>query len=270
MTSAASIVSDAYREGNITAIGAAPTANQLTEGLNALNRIVESVYGFDLGEGLQDWQSPQPQRTALVAANYPQAPYPIGQDATILPFPLATEQDLWVTPFPPKNSRIIWGGSTMTVWLPEQPDNGSRMGLVQGSGKGDAGVDGNILTIDGNGRYVGAPGQSQQNYVFSYETPLPPVFWIYLSHTGGWSPLAPLGSGDNMIFPAKFDDFWITALSMRLAPKYNKIISEATKATFAEMYVKIKTEYRQNDVTVYGAFDFPRSLQSYIAGRWFY
>jgi hypothetical protein len=39
-----------------------------------------------------------------------------------------------VYPYPPKNSRIVFAGTrNQTVWFPEQPDDGSRMGLIQGA-----------------------------------------------------------------------------------------------------------------------------------------
>ncbi len=269
-TPVATIVSDAYREMNIVAIGLAPTTAQQNEALTLLNDIIRGVYDTEIGERLYDWQVPQPQRTAQVAANYPQLPYPLNTDSTILPFPMTTEQDLFITPFPPKNSRMVWGGQTMTIYMPEQPDNGSRMMLVQGSGKGDAGIDGNVATIDGNGRYVGAIGQSQATYTFSFETGFQSVSWIYISPTGVWTPVVDLALTDVMIFPRKHDTYFKTALAIRLAPRYNKAISKETGAAFTAAEAALKTDYRQTGVTVYGSQDFPRSLQSFVQGKWLY
>lgn len=267
---ASDIISSAYREANITALGTSPTANQSSEALSKLNRAIKSVYGTELGEPLIDWQAPQPQRTAPVAANYPQAPYPYVNDPVIMPFPAASAADEYVYPYPPKNSRVVWGGDILTVYFSEQPNNGSRMGLVQGSGAGDAGQTGNVLTIDGNGRYIDAPGTTQATFTFNSSTPIDPSFWIYIAETGCWTTLSDLSLTSTMIFPEQFDDYWIIGLALRLAPSYNKTISEESKARFMQMEVKIRTAYRQEQPTIYGSFDFPRSLQSYIAGRWFY
>lgn len=269
-TPVASIISDAYREANIVALGNSPTTNQQAEALARLNRYVKGVYGFELGEPLIDWMIPQPQRTAPVAANYPQAPYPLSTDASILPFPLATEADPYVYPYPPSNSRIVWGGSTITVWLPEQPENGARIQLVQGSGAGDNGQDGNVLTIDANGRWIGAPGTATAQFTFSKESPIAPQSWIYISDTAAWTLIADLALTDSMPFPSQFDDLWTTALMIRLAPRYNKTTAAETKLIFEQMLMKIKQAYRQTAPTVYGSFDFPRSLQSYISGQWFW
>lgn len=268
-TAVATIIEDAYREANIIAIGSSPTTNQQAEALARLNRYLLGVYGFELGEPLLDWQSPSPQRTAPVAANYPQAPYPQNIDASIMPFPMATEADMLIWPYPPKNSRIVWDGTAATIYMPEQPDNGSRMGLVQGSGADGDGTNGNVLTLDGNGRYLGAAGQSQETFEFSSSTPIS-GHWIYIADQGIWQPIAELALVDNMPFPEKYDDLWVTALMIRLAPRYNKTVSADTRLTFTTMLRKIKAEYRQTGTTVYGSFEFPRGLQSFVAGRWFY
>ena len=269
-TQAQNIVSDAYREANIVALGSSPTANQQTEALERLNRYILGVYSFELVEPLADWMAPQPQRTAPVAANYPQAPYPLNTDSSILPFPMSTELDPYVYPYPPKNSRVVWGGNTMTVFFPEQPENGSRMQLVQGSGAGDNGQNGNILTIDGNGRYVSAAGNTQNTYVFNATVPIATISWIYIAELGVWQAINDLALTDSLPFPSTFNDLWITALMIRLGPRYNKPASEETQLIFKQMLLKIKQAYRQSAPTVYGSFDFPRTLQSYISGHWFW
>lgn len=269
-TAASSIINDAYREANIVALGSSPTANQQTEALERLNRYIQGVYEFELGESLADWMAPQPQRTAPVAANYPQAPYPLNTDSSILSFPMSTELDPYVYPYPPKNSRLVWGGSTLTVFFPEQPENGSRMQLVQGSGKGDNGQDGNVLTIDANGRYLSSAGNTQNTYNFDSDTPIPTVSWIYISELGLWQEINDLALTDQLPFPSKFNDLWITALMIRLGPRYNKPASAETQLIFKQMLLKIKQAYRQSAPTVYGSFDFPRTLQSYISGHWFW
>lgn len=264
------IISSAYREANITAIGVAPTPNQNAEALAKLNRGIKSVYGMELGETLADWPSPQPQRTAPFAANYPQAPYPFSMDPVIMPFPIATPGDFYVYPYPPKNSRVVWGGTNQTVWFPEAPDNGSRMGLIQGSGAGDGGQTGNTLILDGNGRYINAAGTATVDYTFNSATPISPVTWVYVSDTGVWTPLIDLTLAGVMPFSERYDDYWIIGLAIRLAPSYNKTIAAESYKRFQQMDIKLKAEFRQTSPTVYGSFEFPRALESYIAGRWFY
>jgi len=264
------IITQAYREINVTAIGAAPTANQQSEALSKLNRGIKSVLGMELGETLKDWPAPQPQRTAPFAANYPQAPYPFSMDPVVMPFPIATPADEYVWPYPPKNSRIVWGGNEQTVWFPEAPDNGSRMGLIQGSGAGDRGQGGDVLTLDGNGRYINAPGTDTVEYTFNTVTPFSPVLWIYIADTGVWTPLSDLSLTSSLPFSERYDDYWIIGLAIRIAPSYNKTVSAESLKRFQQMDLKVRAEFRQSSPTVYGSFEFPRALESYIAGRWFY
>lgn len=48
MTFTPAIISQAYRESNITAIGTALTTSQSSEGLECLKTIVSGVYGLSL------------------------------------------------------------------------------------------------------------------------------------------------------------------------------------------------------------------------------
>lgn len=265
MTTARALVTQAFREGNIIPIGRAPTDPEFAEGLVRLNRYIEGVYGHELGENLADWIAPSPQRTAPVAANFPQLPYPTSVDFSATAYPLANDASLNVTPFPPKNSRIVWGGVAMTVWFPEQPDPGTRMALVQGSGVGDSGTPGAQLVLDGNGRTIeGAP---QQNFA----NPVEPRQWLYREETGDWVAAVPLGLDDECPFPSEFDDLWVVMLAMRLAPRFGKTTAPETQAIAAKMLGKLKARYRQQQNTIYKSFDAPHSAQAYIpAGTWFY
>lgn len=115
------------------AAGASPSTAEQTEALPALQRVVDGIFGFEMGEELTDWLVPAPQRTAPSAARWPQGPLVSGLN-------LYTSGCTW--PYPPTNRRIVFGSVTNTVYFPEQPLDGSRMGLVQGSGLGDAGTPG--------------------------------------------------------------------------------------------------------------------------------
>ena len=50
-----SIITDAFREGNILPLGKAPTAAQTTEALRLFNALIAAIYGGDAGEELGDW-----------------------------------------------------------------------------------------------------------------------------------------------------------------------------------------------------------------------
>lgn len=136
MTQAKWIIQQGYREGNLITVGTQPTAAEQTEGLYRLNRLVDGIFGYELGENLEDWLFPSPQRTAPVAARYPQGPFIT--DTTLL----GSQSSSCIYPYPPTNRRIVFGAVTGTLYFPEKPEDGSRMALVQGSGLGDEGVQG--------------------------------------------------------------------------------------------------------------------------------
>jgi hypothetical protein len=65
MTVASSIITDAYREGNIIPMGSTPNANQQTEALSRLNVILTSTIGNEVGD--------VPRRPQLSAPPYDQS-----------------------------------------------------------------------------------------------------------------------------------------------------------------------------------------------------
>lgn len=264
MTIASKLIQAGYREGNLIPAGKQPTVDEQAEALDRLNAYIAGVYGYEMGEPLLDWNAPAPQRTAPVAANYPQLPYPQGLDASLLTTPFAYDPDQDVYLYPPKNSRVVFGSQTLKLFFPEAPDDGSRMGIVQGSGAGDGGMAGTTITLDGNGRTIGGAD------TLVLTAPVTPAEWLYRADLGDWVLVADMELTDECPFPKKFDDLWICMLAIRLASRYSKTTGPGTEATAIAMMKKLKAQYRQHGTTTYGSADFPRSLQSYISGRWFW
>lgn len=269
MTIASALVSQAFREGNLIPIGTAPNAAEAAEGLVLLNNYIFSVFGYEMGEELTDWQVPAPQRTSPVAANYPQLPFPTDIGGNIFPLPFGPTTSQAIYPFPPPNSRIVFGGWAVVgpgfkVYFPEQPNDGARMALIQGSGAGDMGVAGSQIVLDGNGRTIETANTK------TYTDPVAARAWLYRADLGDWKAVLPLAAGDDCPFPPELDDLWITRVSMRLAPRFGKPVMSETQATSIMMMKTLKTRYRQAGVTVYGSQDFPRALSSYISGKWWW
>lgn len=268
MTQVSQLITDAFREDNLIPIGATPNANEQAEALARFNAYLLGVFGQEMGENLQDWPVPLPQRTAPVSANFPQLPYPAASDPMLLGTPFAQFSTAQVTPYPPKNSRLIFGNVTSTVYFPEAPDDGTRMAIAPGSGAGDGGQSGAVLTLDGNGRTI--EGAATQTYT---ATGTPAVItarqWFYRADLGDWKAVVPLVLTDECPFPQEFDDLWVCFLSIRLAPRFGKQASNETIAAAKGMLSKLKARYRQEVPTTYGSQDFPRSYQSYIGGQWF-
>jgi hypothetical protein len=262
MTTATILITDAFREGNLIPVGKQPTTAEQTEALTRLNAYISSVFGYEMGENLSDWQVPAPQRTASQAANFPQMPFPTDIEWGIFPLSFANDPSIAIWPFPPKNSRIVFGSVANTVFFPEAPEDGCRMAVVQGSGAGDGGSAGQVLTLDGNGRFI------EGSATKTYAAPVTARQWLYRADLGNWIAVVPLAIGDDCPFPAEFDDLWVTRLFMRFGPRYGKVISTETADVAKAALARLKARYRQAGTTVYGSGDFPRSLQSYISGRW--
>lgn len=268
MTLASSIIQDAYREGNLIAVGVSPTSAEQVEALRKLNRFIAGVYGEELGENLADWPIPLPQRTAPIAANFPQLPYPMGLDGDLMGVPLVSSLSNEFAFYPPSNSRIIFGGVTGTCYFPEAPSDGARMAIVQGSGAGDSGTDGAVLTLNGNGRTVAGAATS----TFTWHTaPTTPVQFLYRADLGDWTVVNfSLALTDPIPFPFEMDDLWVCYLQIRLAPGYGKQVSAETEKTAMRMMKKLKARYRQPTNTIYGSGDIPNSFQSYAGNRWWW
>jgi len=265
MSTASDIITAAYREGNIIPVGTTPTADEQTEALALLNRYSKAIFGYELGENLTDWEFPAPQRTAPVAADYPALPWPTDVNVDAFPLPLANDPDLQIWPYPPGNSRIVWGSTTGTCYFGESPADGTRMALVQGSGAGDSGVAGAIITLDGNGRTIG--GASTQ----AYTAPLAaPVQWFYRADLADWTVIADMALTDTMPYPEAFDEFFVCALALRIAPRYGKTTAPETAKCAVDTLKRLKAYYAQTQNTVYGSEDMPRSLQSFVSGRWWF
>jgi hypothetical protein len=234
MTQASSIIQSAYREANLIGVGASPDAAEQTEALARLNSLILGMLGSDIGEMLRDWLVPAPQRTASVAANYPQQPL-----ANNMP------QDVWR--YPPKNSRIVFGSVTDTVYFPETPDDGSRMAVVQGSGAGCAGADGAVLTLNGNGRLIGTTATA------TLTAPVTACEWLYRADLGRWLVMTDLALTDELQFPREQDDVFILGLANRLCPRYGKTLSIVQWKLYKDALTQLRTTYRQKGVVTFGA-----------------
>lgn len=272
MTTAAGIIQASFREGNLIPIGKQPSADQATEALDKLNRLVRGILGYKMGENLRDWLIPISQRVAAAPTTFPQGPLAGGYGDPMMA--CATMTDV-----PPNNRRIVFGGTTSTVYFPSNPNPGAQMAVVQGSGAADTSPVGDVLTLNGNGRTIQTPpsGAFTNTVAFTFASPpATPRRWFYRDDLAQWVEIATLTGGDgstytdNMPYPPEFDDFFVCALTKRLAPSYNKIVAKETIQTALNTECAFLARYRQPTDTVYGSDQFPRSYQSYINGTWWW
>ena len=219
MTLSSDIIAQAFREGNLVAVGAQPTTEEQTEGLDRLNNFVSALFGFNLGVYLQDWSVP-PSTTAPIYARYP-----------LLPADEALPPEVW--PYPPSNVRLLSRLSTATtVYLQARPEDGARIAFR------DIGATA-TLTLDANGRLI--EGALTKDLVAGASG----AEWFYRADLGDWRLLGTLALTDSSPLPPEFDDLLITGLSIRLSARYGNEPSSGTALVFKDMLDKLRTRYAQ-------------------------
>lgn len=217
MTYTPVIIKDAYREGNLRPIGKEPTADQSTEGLVLLNRLVAGVYGYEVGDPFFDW--------------------PVGTSDTV--DTTSWTQNQWQYLLP--NVRLIALQNTaQTLYLPPDPDDGARLAIVDPGNRLAA----NPITLDGNGRTIEGTATKVLN------TDGLDSIWFYRADRGGWVLLSTL-TGDvaeEFPFPEEFDTYFITKLAMRINPRYGRAMDEQSAMALERALRQLRARYRQQQV----------------------
>lgn len=218
MTTVTQIITDAYRQSNLLAIGTSPTAPQIDEALRYLNRIVKSVFGTEVGEDLQSF--PVGNRHISRPSGYP--------------WYNTVPDDNW---FVPKNTRLVFNlDSPLEIYLHPAPDDGTRF-AVSDPGKNLAT---NNVTIHGNGATI--DGSFDLTLLKDGEQ----AEWFFRADMGDWKKYAPLQNSDTFPFPEEFDDFFITLLAIRLNPAYNTQLDAQSQLVLARAKSQIRARYSQN------------------------
>ncbi len=229
------LADDAFREGNLVAVGTAPTAPELTESTALLNRTINSLLGSEIGEKLHG--IPQPLPSSFTWNNLDYQP-----DAAN----------------PPVNSRLVMNQTDdfTTTWY-ARPGDGARMAITAVTGAVD-------VTIDANGHFIDTGDRSilQEQVTLSlaqgdaYE-------WFYRADMSMWVLTSTNAAGafttlDNSPFPPEFDGLLITATALRLQPRYGNSPLEGTISEYTRMMRIAKARYSQT-VPVITSNDVPLS-----------
>lgn len=213
MTLISAIITDAYRESNLIAAGKIPSDTQITEALTRLSSMIAGVYGYDVGEGLQDWM--------------------VGTTNLENPMPGWSDQS-WV--YPIENSRILLNhSSAQTLYFPDLPENGARMSVIDIN----SALTTYNVTLNGNGRLIeGATTQVLSTAGLSKA-------WIYDADSANWRAISALVVTDEMPFPEKFDDYFIIRLAGRINPRYGRSLDTMSIARLQEVTEQLESTYRQ-------------------------
>ena len=219
MTLVSTIISDAFRQSNLLALGATPTDNQSTEALRYLNRIVKGVFGKEAGENF----------TA----------FPIGRGNINRPSGYPWYNDVpdadW---FIPENTRLILNAeSSLDLYLDPNPDDGARFAVVNPADN----LATYPVTVHGNGRLI----EDAQSILL--DTDGYAAEWFYRADLATWTIYSPLDATDTFPFPEEFDDFFITLLSMRLNPSYGAEMDEQSVQMFKRAQNILRARYGQTE-----------------------
>jgi hypothetical protein len=217
-TSVAQIITDAYRQSNLVAVGTTPNTNQVTEALHYLNRIVRSVFGNEVGEHLQD--VPVGKTNYNRPSGYPYDDYQ--SDTT------------W---YVPENSRIILNlSSAASLYLHPNPDAGTRFAVIDANNN----VGTYNVTINGNGRMI------EGGLTVTLSTSGVANEWMYRDDLANWVKYSTLLSTDTFPFPERFDDFFITELAIRLNPSYGVAMNDQVATAYKKARKQLQSRYRQH------------------------
>ena len=213
MTVISSIITDAFREGNILPLGKAPTSVQTTEALRLTNQLFKTVMGGDAGENFTDWP--------LGAYGIPNPIYPIPD----------MQQSR-----PPLNKRLVAiNEEALDVYLWSYPQDGSRMGIVDPYGRLSVAP----VTLNGNGRMIeGSPSLVLNTNGLARE-------WFYRADLGQWVRLTTLTETEEMPFPEEFDIFFTILLALRLNPRYGREMDDQSQAMFKQERAGFVARYAQ-------------------------
>lgn len=213
MATISEIITEAYREGNLIAVGTTETEAEQAEGLKLLNRLISSLYGYEAGELLNPWN--------------------VGRNNVEYGGTYFEGFEDW---FVPVNSRLMLNlEGSRTLRLHPAPDNGARLSVIDVSKN----LEDNPLTLEGNGRLIeGFPTITLNEDGYSGE-------WFYRDDLATWMKLSDLTLTDPSPFPSEYDDMLSIGLAIRLAPRHGFTVSQESLSTFNRLTKTFKSQYKQ-------------------------
>lgn len=217
MTTLRKTIENAFRESGIIAADETPDANQTAEALDRLNRLIKSLFGNEFGEN-------------LLSVNY-------GTSGIVNPYGLAEDDsDNIDSIYVPTNTRLILNINTgATLYLPPNPKDGARFGIVDNGGT----LATSNVIINGNGRRV----EDAASVVLN--TNSLKREWFYRADLANWVRVTDLDIGNELPWPEEFDDLLVTLLAFRLNPRYGAETSQNLVTILSEMRKKFRARYQQ-------------------------
>lgn len=223
MTAAIDIIRSAYREGNFEPIGHDPTAEQVAEGLDRLNALLGALFSVELGELQRDWPIVH-EWSEEEDKRYPLTP---GSDEeTVVPWK-----------YPPQNVRLLHHIKVpTTLRLPAHPTDGARISVLNMGSSAKLTLHASGRLIESKPLVVGTPGEMNRKT------------WFYRADLGDWVLLPERIEDESgeLPLPAEYDDYFVTGLAMRLAPRYGIQLEAAVGERFTDMQSRIVGRYKDS------------------------
>lgn len=213
MTILSDIITEAYRESNLIAVGTQPTTAEQAEAVKLLERFINTLFGAEAGEKL--------------------LPINIGKNNTDYEAFFYDGIEDW---FLPLNKRVMLNlEDPKSILLHPIPQDGSRLGVLD--------VSGNVatynFTINGNGRNI----EGQPSVVLDEDGVNRQ--WFYRADLGSWERLTDLDITSESPFPSEYDDLLIIGLAIRLASRNGKPMAPESTFTFNRLTKDFKANYAQ-------------------------
>jgi len=247
MTTAGEIVVLAYREANFKGTVDALSTEEQSEGLTLLKSIVDSFFGLVVGTRAAAWHVPS---LSLFPGSAPTG-YPVRQSEMLRS---GNPNDA----YPPPNVRLLMRNETTeTLYLPFPAEDGAMIEYV------DAGHVADVV-LNGNGSLFGLSGSVEEVAI----TPLFPAGrntprrWVYRGDYASWLEISDLSASSLLPFPGMFDDYFVTALAIRLSPRFGAEPRKVTIFRAQQMEVFIRAQYAQTREQITGNGGMS-SLQAY-------
>ena len=236
MTTTSTIITAAYRESNFSEAGGTLTDDENNEALALLQSLVYSFHPTLVDLKYRPWHVPRSFETAPDRVQYP---------ARSEEVPILTARE---NQYPPSNSRVfLRNTTTQTIYLQYEPEDGAVMQFV------DAGFQ-DTVTIDGNGMFIGdgVDYTTTLTEAFTGGSRVPKRTYLFRADLGAWKQLDDLVLTTEFPFPPEFDDYFITALAMRLAPRFGNMPNQVTMLRNKDMMTLIRGIYRQTTPVLVG------------------
>lgn len=222
MTTARTLIEDAYRQDNLIPLDQEILASEFSEGLRRLNAMFATYFDEQVGECLLDWPAP-PNVQAPILANYPF--YPTPNTERLSP-------DVWL--YPPQNARLLLADSAgySTIYLYYKPDDGAMVSFV------DLGFTGEV-TINANGRRIAGAGA----ITFNPEDLASPKVYHYRADRAEWVPFTEIGLDSESPLPPSFDDMLVCGLSAMLSARRGVQPSPVTEAIYTRGLARLQRRF---------------------------